>query len=203
MSSSFFKRFYSVIISLFIILFFIPAILTNMDEEFLKDISYNIKSDASSIPTIQINTNNFIWPTPGYTTISSPFGRRNSPTRGASSFHKGIDIPASSGTNIFCVESGKVILADFNGSGGCTVIVNSGSYQFIYCHVSPKFLVHQNQYVNKGDLIAQVGPKNVYGFTNNPYRDSNGNPTNGATTGPHLHFSIKKDGQAVNPLNFF
>ena len=51
--------------------------------------------------------------------------------------------------------------------------------------------------------MSQVGPKNVYGFSNNPYKDSNGNPTNGSTTGPHLHFAIKKDGSAVNPLNFY
>ncbi|MCI8485693.1 MAG: M23 family metallopeptidase [Clostridia bacterium] len=139
----------------------------------------------------------------GYRTISSPFGKRNSPTKGASSYHSGIDIPAPPGTNIFSVESGVVILAKFNGSGGCTVIISASSYQFIYCHVSPSFLVYQNQYVKKGDLIAQVGPKNIYGFSNNPYKDSNGNPTNGATTGPHLHFTIKKDGTAVNPLNYF
>ena len=106
-------------------------------------------------------------------------------------------------SNIFSVTSGNVTLARFNGSGGCTVIITSGNFQFTYCHVSPKFLVYENQHINKGDLIAQVGPKNVYGFSNNPYKDSNGNPTNGSTTGPHLHFAIKKDGSAVNPLNFY
>ena len=54
-----------------------------------------------------------------------------------------------------------------------------------------------------GQIIGQVGPKNVYGIKNNPYKDSSGKPTNGATTGPHLHFTIKKDGKAVNPLNYF
>lgn len=48
-----------------------------------------------------------------------------------------------------------------------------------------------------------VGPKNVYGINNNPYKDSNGNPTNGATTGCHLHFSVKSSGNVVNPLDFY
>lgn len=207
MSSSFFKRFYFIIILIFSVpllinFFFIPTIASNENQEMFKNISYNINSTTQTY-SMEISTTGFTWPLPGYRNISSPFGRRNSPTKGASYYHAGIDIPAPPGTNIFSAESGTVILAQFSGSGGCTVIVSSGSYQFTYCHVSPSFLVHQNQYVNKGELIAQVGPKNVYGFSNNPYKDSNGKPTNGATTGPHLHFAIKKDGQAVNPLNYF
>lgn len=54
----------------------------------------------------------------------------------------------------------------------------------------------------RGEIIATVGPKNVYGVYKNPYKDALGNPTNGATTGPHLHFTLKKDGKAVNPLNY-
>lgn len=143
-----------------------------------------------------------MWPLPGHSYISSYFGRRNSPTAYASSFHRGIDIPADAGTCIYAVSSGTVTMAKFNGSGGCTVVVANGNLTFTYCHVSPTFIVCVGQKVQKGDLIAYVGPKNVYGFSENIYRDSNGNPTNGATTGSHLHLSISENGTAVDPLKY-
>ena len=66
--------------------------------------------------------------------------------------------------------------------GGYTVTIKNDIFSASYCHVSPSFLVYKGQFVNKGQLIAKVGPKNVYGVPNNPYKDYNGNPTNGATT---------------------
>ena len=107
------------------------------------------------------------------------------------------------GTNIIACETGTVIYTGFSGAGGYTVSVECKNISYSYCHVNPYFLVVKGQKVYKGQVIANVGPKNVYGVLNNPYKDSNGNPTNGATTGPHLHFIIKKDGKAVNPLNYY
>ncbi len=72
-----------------------------------------------------------------------------------------------------------------------------------YCHVSPNMFVEYGETVSKKEIIGTIGPKNVYGINNNPYRDSSGNPTNGATTGSHLHFAIKVDGINVNPLNYY
>ena len=138
----------------------------------------------------------------GTTRISSYFGKRKSPTAFASSYHKGIDIPATPGTNIFAAMSGIVVTAGFSGSGGCTVTVVNKNLSISYCHVSPNFIVTPGQYIEKGQLIAQVGPKNVYGFANNKYRDSNGNPTNGATTGPHLHFEVRVNGTCTSPWQF-
>lgn len=72
----------------------------------------------------------------------------------------------------------------------------------VYCHTSPDFLVKVGDYVEKSEVLGQIGPLNVYGILNNPYKDKNGNPTNGSTTGCHLHFSIKIDGKACNPLDY-
>lgn len=99
--------------------------------------------------------------------------------------------------------SGTVITAKFSGSGGCTITIQNGNLFTSYCHVSPNFIVSPGVYVEKGQLISQVGPKNIYGFSENKYKDSNGNPTNGATTGPHLHLSVKNNSEYLNPLDFF
>ena len=145
---------------------------------------------------------NFYGLLPGFTTITSYFGYRNAPTQGASTYHSGIDIGAPAGSNIIAITSGQVTYTGFYGAGGYTVTVESDNFTISYCHVSPTFLVCVGQYVTKGSVIATVGPKNVYGVPNNPYKDSDGNPTNGASTGPHLHLTIKKDGKAVNPLDY-
>ena len=186
------KTFYSTIIfTLIICTLFIPIISSSNFEQI------PIKKDL-----IFLGNSNYAWPIPGYTTLSSKFGKRIAPTTGASTFHKGIDIPASPGTNIFAIMSGTIVMAKFNGSGGCTVTIQNGNLFTSYCHVSPNFIVCPGQYVSQGDLIAQVGPKNVYGFADNKYYDSNGNPTNGATTGPHLHLAVRENNEYKNPLDF-
>ena len=173
---------------------FIPTIADNSNLEI---------TNSEFSGRFDISNSLFYWPVPGYTRISSYFGKRNSPTVGASSFHQGIDIPAPAGTNLVSVFNGLISFIGFNGSGGYAIHIKNDNLQFIYHHVSPNYIVEVGDYVYPGQVIGQVGPKNVYGVKNNPYTDSNGNPTNGASTGPHLHFTIKKDGKAVNPLNYF
>lgn len=121
---------------------------------------------------------------------------------GASTYHSGIDIPAPEGTNILSICSGVVTFCSWGAGGGYTIVVENDDVKVSYCHVSPNFIVSRNDIVNIGDIISNVGPKYVYGIENNPYHDSSGNPTNGATTGCHLHLTIKKDGKAVNPLDY-
>ena len=149
-----------------------------------------------------IDSSDYVWPLPDHSYISSYFGYRNSPTAGASSYHSGIDIPAPEGTKIYSICDGIVTFASWGAGGGYTIVVENNGIKVSYCHVSPNFFVYRNQEVKKGEFISNVGPKNVYGIENNPYHDSFGNPTNGATTGCHLHLAIKVNNKSADPLSF-
>ncbi len=98
---------------------------------------------------------------------------------------------------------GEITFRQFLGGGGYTITLSFDSYKITYCHCDPNFIVNVGEYVKQGQVIGFVGPKNVYGVKGNPYKDSNGNPTNGATTGPHLHLGIRIDGKYQNPLDYF
>lgn len=197
MSNSFFAPFKILIIIiifliLFIGIFFIPA---NPNWSFSSSPDQNIILDISS--------SGYVWPSPGYTTINSYFGYRTSPTAGASSYHAGLDIGAPEGSKLVAVTSGQITFAQFLGGGGYTITLTSGNMKFTYCHVSPYYIVKVGDYVTQGQVIGYVGPKNDYGVKGNQYKDENGNPTNGATTGPHLHFGLRINGEYADPLSLF
>lgn len=149
------------------------------------------------------SNSDYFWPLPGFHTITSQFGPRSHPITGNFSNHSGVDISAPEGTIIYASISGKIIHTGFKGANGHTIIIQNNNLEFQYSHVSPIYLVSINQYVNFGEIIGTVGPKILTIGGNSSYLDSNGNYTNGSTTGPHLHFGIKKDGIAVDPLLFF
>lgn len=196
MFSSFFKSYFIGISTLLIISIifcsFIPSVFPNS----------KFKATYIDAITTIISDGTFSWPTPGYNTITSPFGKRSAPTSGASTFHSGVDIGAPAWSNIVAVCSGRVTFLGFSGAGGFTITITGDTFTTSYCHVSPDFIVYVGQNIKQGQAIGKVGPKNVYGVPNNPYKDTSGNPTNGATTGPHLHLTIRKDGKLVNPLDY-
>lgn len=97
---------------------------------------------------------------------------------------------------------GTVTFTGFYGADGYTIIIENSEIQVIYAHCSPKFIVRKNQKILKGEKIGEVGPMYVEAEENTKYFDSNGRKTNGALTGTHLHLTIKKDGTAVNPLDY-
>lgn len=159
---------------------------------------YN-SSSADNTTLYEISSFGFVWPTPNYTQITSPFGYRKSPFTGKTAYHSGVDIGAPQGSEVFSAFSGNVTYIGFSGPNGYTVRISNDSFEATYSHLSPNFFVYLGQEILQGELIAIVGPKNVYGVPNNPYKDANGNPTNGSTTGPHLHFSLKRGRQIYQP----
>ena len=96
-----------IIFIIFISIFFVPIF-------YVSDAFY--KNPSSYDNSITLSSDYFIWPIPGYTTISSYFGKRNSPTAGASNYHLGLDIPAPEGTYIYAIDDGIVTFASW-GAG--------------------------------------------------------------------------------------
>lgn len=188
-----------IIFILTTIILFVPILAENnfnFTNSFINQNKEFITNNSSQI---------YSWPTPGYTTITCNFGYRKAPTSGASTYHGAIDIGAPTNSKIIACFSGKIIYTGFYGANGYSIILensNNPSIIATYSHLSPVYIIKTGEYVLKNQVIGTVGPKNVYGVPNNKYKDSSGNPTNGATTGPHLHFAIKIGGKAVNPLKF-
>lgn len=125
----------------------------------------------------------FTWPVPGCYSISSYFGARTSPTAGASSNHKGIDIPCSSGTSVVAAASGTVIVATYNyAEGNYVAIDHGGGVVTLYMHNS-SLAVSAGQSVTAGQTIAYAG-------------------STGVSTGPHCHFGVRVNGGYVDPLSY-
>ena len=196
MFGSFFKTFYYLIIILTIMVILISCL-------FIPTFSNSDLELQVNQGEIVISPYGFAWPIPGYTTITSYYGKRISPTAGASSFHKGLDIGAPEGSVLIATVDGKITYTGFLGGGGYTITLSKDNMKITYCHVSPKYLVKVGDMVTRGQIIGQVGPKYVYGVKGNNYKDEQGKPTNGATTGCHLHFGIRIDEEYVNPLEFY
>ena len=115
-----------------------------------------------------------------YTYLSSPFGYRDAPTSGASSYHQGVDLAAPAGTPIYATRSGVVTASTYGNAAGYYVCINHGDgFSSIYMHMT-NYVVYAGQAVSAGQLIGYVGKT-------------------GVATGNHLHFGISYNGMYVNP----
>ena len=132
-----------ILFSIFISIFFIPVIQNG---------SFSI-SNSPNKEIIDFNPDGFVWPIPGYTSISSYFGKRNAPTSGASSFHYGVDIHAPEGTKLIAIADGEITFRSFLGAGGYTITLSFDNYKVSYCHVSPNFIVDVGDFVQEGQVI--------------------------------------------------
>lgn len=124
------------------------------------------------------------WLTPcNYIAFTSPFGWRKHPIYGDYRFHYGVDLAGSTGTPIVATRSGVVTNASYNSSGGYNVTVDhQDGYKSQYLHMT-HYIVSSGQYVTAGQVIGYMG-------------------STGASTGPHLHFSIIYNGNHVNPADY-
>jgi murein DD-endopeptidase MepM/ murein hydrolase activator NlpD len=113
--------------------------------------------------------------------LTSHFGTRPDPFTGVSTYHTGVDMAAPTGTPIKAAMSGKIAYVGWSNVFGNYVIINHGNgYQTLYGHMS-KTLAHVGEEVSQGTRIGLVG-------------------STGYSTGPHLHFTVYKNGRLIDPL---
>ena len=157
-------------------------------EAFLKAQEASKPSSGSSSGSSQAaNSKGWIWPVPySNSYITSPYGYRNDPISGAYKFHSGIDIsmPNAMGKNLVAVKSGTVIRTIYSNSGygNYVMIDHGGGYVSLYGHCK-SLAVSNGQRVSQGQVIAYIG-------------------TSGYSTGPHVHFEIRLNGEKMNPSNY-
>lgn len=130
------------------------------------------------------NGGTFTWPTPGYSTITSGYANRVDPITGEpNAYHNGIDIGAPYGSDIVAAHDGVVAWAYYSQTAGNFIGIDHGDGLYtVYMHCS-KLLVSENQTVKAGETIGLVG-------------------STGRSTGPHLHFGVRLNGEYVNPMGY-
>jgi murein DD-endopeptidase MepM/ murein hydrolase activator NlpD len=149
-------------------------------EEVSRDIVSNPRTEivlvGTQTPPPKVGVGVFINPVAG-AYISSPYGTRGN------TFHRGLDLAISQGTNIKAADGGKVIFSGYFGSYGYMIeIDHGGGYTTRYGHCS-KLLVSKGDKVYQGQVIGLVG-------------------STGYSTGPHLHFEVMKYGKTMNPASW-
>lgn len=148
----------------------------------LQKISHLFKNNKNAIlyyPTITpIKTKDFIC-------ISSPYGMREHPTEKRILFHEGVDISADVGSQVFSTAQGRIVKIMYSkyGYGNRILIKHAYGFETLYAHMG-NINVKKGQWVRKNQLIGTVG-------------------NTGRSTGPHLHYEIRKNGEPRDPLGYF
>lgn len=117
--------------------------------------------------------------------MASGFGYRSDPFTKIRKFHAGMDFSARTGTPIYATGDGVVAVADnrMSGYGNRIVIRHGFGYETLYAHLS-KYKAKAGQRVKRGDVIGYVG-------------------STGRSEAPHLHYEVRKNGEVINPINFY
>jgi murein DD-endopeptidase MepM/ murein hydrolase activator NlpD len=121
---------------------------------------------------------------PRISSFTSFFGYRSDPfNTGNAEFHPGIDFSGKKGDAVQCTANGRVVFAGwYGGYGNCVRIAHGNSLETLYGHLS-RIIVKIGQLVSVGDKVGEVG-------------------STGHSTGAHLHYEVRRDGKAINPINF-
>lgn len=115
--------------------------------------------------------------------VTSPFGKRDDPMNHDWVMHKGLDLGGQVGTDVIAPADGVVIFTGIRGGYGLTVVIDHGyALQTHYGHLS-RIRVKQDDHVQRGEVIAAVG-------------------NTGRSTGPHLHYEVRRSGEPLNPVRF-
>lgn len=147
-------------------------------EQLIKKIIVERQIKGTAVPH---GTGTFIWPLQGR--ITSSFGYRRSPIWGLGNFHSGLDIANSYGTPIRAADGGEVIYAGWWRGYGKMVIIDHGKgISTLYGHMS-RIYAQKDQKIGKGQIVGLVG-------------------STGWSTGPHLHFEVRKQGAPQNPIGW-
>jgi murein DD-endopeptidase MepM/ murein hydrolase activator NlpD len=166
------------------------AYSNQLGEAFSK-LEYKVDTQITDFMTLTEQVNKYkpyldalpsIWPLWGR--VTSYFGYRPNPFSGrGTEFHAGIDIIASTGTPVVATGNGFVDFAGWNGGYGYTVIINHGfGIETLYAHNS-RLAVSEGDFVARGAIISYAG-------------------STGRSTGPHLHYEVRVNGIAKNPLDY-
>lgn len=123
------------------------------------------------------------WPLKGAMKVTSPYGERVHPIIGEEAFHRGVDLRAHYGSPVYAPASGIVLYTGRKTTyGNMIILLHGGGVATVYGHLW-KFAVHAYERVAKGQLLGYSG-------------------STGFSTGPHLHFEVRQDGEPTNPLEW-
>ena len=147
----------------------------------IKELERQYANQIANVPS----ESGYLWPLPAsWNTLSSLYGSRIHPITRKPNNHTGIDIPASAGTNIYAAKSGVVTTSTYNSSYGNYVVVShSDGTSTLYAHMKKRNAT-VGQTVKQGAVIGYVG-------------------TTGSSTGNHLHFEVRINGNRTDPVNYY
>lgn len=152
--------------------------------EYEKKLAEQRAQNSNDTSSSSSSSGGYLWPLSFSGIITSPYGWRSDPFLGCRVYHNGVDIAANMGTPVRAVADGYVTRASWYGSyGNCVIISIGNGMSTLYGHLNG-FACSNGQYVKKGQVVAYIG-------------------TTGRSTGPHLHFSLFRNGADINPYTLY